>query len=203
MIRSAFYRFWPELVGTTIGLALAPLIMPMPKLLLWNASASAPMGLYRLNPVALPEVGDIVAIIPPPSLARVMAERHYLPDGVPLLKHVAALSGARVCRIDSAILIDGRFAAIARTVDSHGRPLPVWRGCHVLRADEVFLLNAAADSFDGRYFGALPAAGVLGRAAPILTRDTPSAPLVWRIFSTSISLTPPRLSKGSDHDHYR
>jgi type IV secretory pathway protease TraF len=33
---------------------------------------------------------------------------------------------------------------------------------------------------DGRYFGPLPASTVLGRAIPILTRDTPEAPLIWR-----------------------
>ena len=37
-----------------------------------------------------------------------------------------------------------------------------------------------ADSMDGRYFGPLPASTVLGRAIPILTRDTPDAPLTWR-----------------------
>lgn len=37
-----------------------------------------------------------------------------------------------------------------------------------------------ADSMDGRYFGPLPASTVLGRAVPILTRDTPDAPLSGR-----------------------
>jgi type IV secretory pathway protease TraF len=58
--------------------------------------------------------------------------------------------------------------------------LPVWRGCRVLRSDKLFLLNAAPDSLDGRYFGPIPASTVLGRAIPILTRDTPDAPLIWR-----------------------
>ena len=37
-----------------------------------------------------------------------------------------------------------------------------------------------ADSMDGRYFGPLLASIVLGRAIPIFTRDTPTAPFVWR-----------------------
>ncbi|PZQ20169.1 MAG: conjugal transfer protein, partial [Sphingopyxis macrogoltabida] len=36
------------------------------------------------------------------------------------------------------------------------------------------------DSLDGRYFGPLRASAVLGRAIPILTRQTPDAPLTWR-----------------------
>ena len=107
---------------------------------------------------------------------RIMAQRHYLPVGVSLLKHVAARPGALICRRDATVTIDGRRVATAKSADSHGRPLPVWRGCHVLRDGELFLLNAAPDSFDGRYFGAVPAAGLLGRATPILTRDTPNAP---------------------------
>lgn len=50
-----------------------------------------------------------------------------------------------------------------------------------LRAGELLLLNPDhADSMDGRYFGPLLASTVLGRAIPILTRDTPDAPLTWR-----------------------
>ena len=50
-----------------------------------------------------------------------------------------------------------------------------------LRAGELLMLNPDhADSMDGRYFGPLPASTVLGRATPILTRNTPDAPLTWR-----------------------
>ncbi|MBV8103395.1 MAG: S26 family signal peptidase [Hyphomicrobiales bacterium] len=42
----------------------------------------------------------------------------------------------------------------------------------VIAADEVFLMNAAADSLDGRYFGPLPAASIIGRAAPLWTHPS-------------------------------
>ncbi|MBO9378087.1 conjugal transfer protein [Sphingomonas histidinilytica] len=180
MSRRPLSRFAPHIVGAAIGLTLVAAVLPLPKLLLWNASASAPIGLYRVNPIARPMVGDMVAVSPPPALARFMAERHYLPVGVPLLKHVAARPGALICRRDATVTIDGRTAAVARASDSRDRPLPVWRGCRVLRTDELFLLNAAPDSLDGRYFGPIRASGLIGRATPILTRDTPNAPLRWR-----------------------
>ena len=42
--------------------------------------------------------------------------------------------------------------------DRRGRPLPVWQGCRVVGADEVFVMNwQSADSLDGRYFGPVPA----------------------------------------------
>ncbi|OJY65234.1 MAG: conjugal transfer protein [Sphingobium sp. 66-54] len=179
MSRRPLSRFVPHITGAAIGVTLVAAILPLPKLLLWNASASAPIGLYRINPFARPAVGDMVAVSPPPALARFMAERHYLPVGVPLLKRVAARPGALICRRGATVTIEGRTVAIAHASDSHGRPLPVWRGCRVLRADELFLLNAVPDSLDGRYFGPIPASGLIGRAAPFLTRDTPDAPLRW------------------------
>lgn len=152
---------------------------PHPRFL-WNASASAPTGLYRLQQDDHPAVGELVAIVPPPDTARLMATRHYLPEGVPLLKRVAALSGQRVCRHGAHVTIDGKPVGMALSHDRLGRALPLWRGCRVVPAGALFLINAPADSFDSRYFGPIAASGLVGRALPIFTRDTPQGPLVWR-----------------------
>lgn len=159
-----------------IGVAV---VAPHPRLI-WNASASAPVGLYRVATLDHPQVGDLVAVSPPPGLSRFMASRRYLPSGIPLLKHVAASAGSRVCRVDTTVTVNGNRVATALSRDSHGRALPVWRGCRTVGPHELFLLNAAPDSFDGRYFGAIPDTGLLGRAIPILTRDAPNKPLIWR-----------------------
>jgi conjugative transfer signal peptidase TraF len=160
-------------------LSLSAWFAPAPRLL-WNASQSAPVGLYRIDPGAAPMVGDWVAIEPPAELAAYMARRKYLPRGVPLLKRVAALPGARVCRSGVFVTVDGRAVARALARDGAGRPLPVWLGCRIVQAREIFLVNAARDSLDGRYFGPLPTTGLLGTAHPILTRDAPGTPLRWR-----------------------
>lgn len=153
---------------------------PLPRVI-WNASASAPLGLYRIEPVRDPPLGALVAVAPPPRLGRWMAERGYLGAGVPLLKHVSAKAGQRVCRIGGVVSLDSGAVVVALDRDRLGRPLPVWQGCRTLAAGELLLLNPARpDSLDGRYFGPLPASTVLGRAIPILTRDAPDAPLVWR-----------------------
>ena len=75
---------------------------PLPRLV-WNASASAPIGLYRVQPDRDLPVGALVAVTPPAPLSRWLAMRRYLPEGVPLLKHVAAKPGARVCRIGARV----------------------------------------------------------------------------------------------------
>lgn len=145
------------------------LVHPAPRLI-WNASASVPIGLYRLDRGAAANIGDLAAVSPTGKLAAYLARRHYLPLGLPLLKHVAARRGQRVCRIGDRILIDGREAGIALARDSHGRPLPEWRGCLTLAPKQVFLMNATVrDSFDGRYFGALPLSAIMGRLTPIWT----------------------------------
>jgi type IV secretory pathway protease TraF len=54
--------------------------------------------------------------------------------------------------------------------DHLGRPLPIWHGCRVVGAGNVFLMNRqSGDSLDGRYFGPLPTTTVVGRADPLWT----------------------------------
>ena len=87
------------------------------------------------------------------------------------MKRVAALSGAEVCRKGTTIRINGNAVAEARGRDGLGRPLPDWRGCRRLRNGEVFFLNAHEPaSLDGRYFGPLGTATIIGRATPLWTR---------------------------------
>ena len=147
--------------------AVPPLNSPF---LVWNASASVPIGLYAVERPTSVRVADLVTVAPPEALAKFLADRGYLPRGVPLLKHVLALSGQSVCRNGFAVTIDGAAIGEARERDSRGRPLPSWKGCHVVRQDEVFLMNPrSADSLDGRYLGPLPASSVIGRAIPLWT----------------------------------
>jgi conjugative transfer signal peptidase TraF len=166
---------------------------PRPRLL-WNASASAPIGLYRVTPIDRPSAGDLVVVMPPSHLAGLMAQREYLPRGVPLVKRIAGLARTRVCRNGAIVTLGGSAAAIARPRDAAGRPLPVWRGCRVVGKAQLFLLNPGLDSFDGRYFGPITASGLLGRAIPILTRETTDAPLRWHGWRGSI--TRPSLPDG-------
>ena len=65
--------------------------------------------------------------------------------------------------------------------DRLSRPLPVWRGCRVVAPSELFLMNwQVRDSLDGRYFGPLPAASVMGRATPLYTNEDGDGRFVWR-----------------------
>lgn len=139
---------------------------------IWNASASVPVGLYRVEPADRIAVTDLAIVMPLEPLAGFLDARGYLPRGVPLLKRVLALAGQTVCREGFDIIAYGWRYGAARERDSRGRPLPVWQGCRVVPSDAAFLMNwDAPDSFDSRYFGPLPLSSIVGRAVPIWTND--------------------------------
>lgn len=141
-------------------------------IIVWNASASVPIGLYLLTPIEQLHVGDLVAVTAPAPLKNWMVERGYLGPDAHLLKHVAALPPASVCRVGTTILIDGSAVAESLPRDRIGRPMPVWRGCQRLADGQAFLLNADAPaSLDGRYFGPLNSRTIIGRATPLWTRE--------------------------------
>ena len=69
--------------------------------LIWNASASAPIGLYTVRTAADIGVTDLVAVDAPEPLASFLKEREYLPRGVPLMKRIAALPGQQCAAADA------------------------------------------------------------------------------------------------------
>ena len=138
---------------------------------IWNATDSVPIGLYRLQPIGRLSVTELVAIRPPEPLETFLDLNGYLPVGVPMLKRILALPGQTVCRTGLRIAVDKVEMGHARERDGRGRPLPAWQGCRVLSGDEIFVMNwQSADSFDGRYFGPIPASAVIGEALPVWTK---------------------------------
>ena len=171
--------------AAVVGVTLTAFI-DMPKKLIWNASASTPIGLYAITPIDTFDVGDLVAVNPPETLANFLAERHYLPRGIPLLKHIAALPGQRICRIWHRIIVDGVTVGSARDRDRLGRSLPDWQGCRHVADDELFLMNEAVrDSLDGRYFGPIPFSSIIGRAHPLWTDDNGDGRFALRAASSA------------------
>lgn len=148
--------------------------------IIWNASASVPIGLYRIVPADRIEVTDLVVVVPPDELAGFLDERGYLPRGVPLIKRVLALGGTEVCRHGSQITAYSTAYGEARERDTRGRPLPIWQGCRALAAGDAFFMNwDSPDSFDSRYLGPLPLSTVVGRAIPLWTDEDGAGRFEW------------------------
>jgi conjugative transfer signal peptidase TraF len=151
------------LIGLTIA---AP---PLPRLV-WNASASAPIGLYTVHPGAAVTRGAMVIAWAPARARLLAARRHYLPLDVPLVKRVMALPGDHVCTRGPAIAVNGRVIAKRRPRDAAGRAMPWWRGCGTLENGAVLLINDAPASFDGRYFGPTNPRDLIGKASALWVR---------------------------------
>jgi len=142
-----------------------------------NMTASEPLGLWRIRPLERRvAVGDLVFICPPEadSFAEARA-RGYLRRGLcqtgdaPLIKMVIATEGQRI-EIGADVRIDGlRIPETGIVVmDGKGRPLHGDAG-GVVPAGTVFLYSPFSASWDSRYFGPIPASGILGLAQEVLT----------------------------------
>ena len=156
------------MLGTAIpvlALAVASFIS-LPKKLVYNASASAPIGFYWLDHRPLRR-GDYVLIRVPERVRELVEERGYLPADVPLIKRVAGVDGDEICRYGRVISINGNTVTVAERADGLGRPLPDWQGCHILTEQTVFLLQDHPRSFDGRYFGPVDRRLIVGRATKL------------------------------------
>jgi type IV secretory pathway protease TraF len=90
----------------TLGVTASAFVHPLPRFI-WNASASVPIGLYAVHPARTLSITELVVVQPPQALARFLADRRYLPTGVPMLKRVLALPGQTVCRNARTITVDG------------------------------------------------------------------------------------------------
>lgn len=158
--------------GIAVGIAALGLTiaLPPPPRLLWNASASAPIGLYYVSPGTPAAPSDMAIARLPAPWRGLAARRHYLPANVPLVKRVAAAAGDEVCAFGTKIFVNDRLVAERRTRDPHGRGLPWWRGCVHLHGRQLLLLTDRPDSFDGRYFGVIEGADVIGTAVLLWRR---------------------------------
>jgi conjugative transfer signal peptidase TraF len=175
-------RKWSLVAASAIVALALPKVVDLPKILLWNPSPSAPIGLYHLRPTGTLQVDDLVVVDLPEPLARFVIGRGYLPAGIPLLKRVVGLPGQTVCRIHRTITVDGVEIGAALETDRLGRPMPVWQGCRRIAADEVFLMNRDVEnSLDGRYFGPIPVSSIRGAAMPLWTDGERVGRDRWRV----------------------
>ena len=147
------------------ALAIAS-VESLPNKLIYNASESAPIGLYWIDDQPA-ERGDYVLVRVPDRVRNLVVERGYLPLDIPLIKRVVGADGDVLCRRNRDILIDGVTVAVAQISDGLGREMPVWSGCHVLHERRVFLLQDHPNSFDSRYFGPVDRRLMIGRATPL------------------------------------
>jgi len=164
----------------SVALVVAPAWSRPDIRFIWNASASVPVGLYRIVPADRLDVTDLAVVTLPDELAGFLDQRGYLPRGVPLIKRVLALGGTEICRHGARITAYGAAYGKVRERDGQGRPLPVWQGCRMLGEGDAFFMNwDSPDSLDSRYFGPLSLSSVIGRAIPVWTDEDGDGRFRW------------------------
>ena len=144
----------------------------------FQLTASLPEGVYRIVGDAV-ERGAVVMTCLPAPVARLALDREYVwrgtcPGGeVPVGKIVLAVPGDTVAVGPEGLTLNGHPVPRTRPLqrDSRGRMLdPYPFGSHVVQAGQLWLYSSHhAHSFDSRYFGPVPASGVVSRLVPVWT----------------------------------
>jgi len=146
--------------------SLFGLVFDPPEKVIWNRTASAPEGLYWLRDEPFTK-GRWVVLSARSGPAEWSQARGYVGEDWPLLKQVSGVPGDKICRDGTAVSINDENVATALLSDEKGRDLPAWDGCFTLVEGALFLLSPHPSSLDGRYFGAVREADILGIAVPL------------------------------------
>jgi len=156
-------------IGFFILVVIATLLFPHKKFI-WNSTESMPKGLYYLTLKSHIDCGDIVYFPVPDNVKHlVFVERKWLPEFACLLKEVMAIEGDFVCENSTALKVKNVKGPVS-SVDSLGRPLPLFVYCGLLKKDQLFVGDLQNwRSFDSRYFGPIDVKNVTGVAIPIWT----------------------------------
>jgi conjugative transfer signal peptidase TraF len=136
-----------------------------------NTSPSVMPGLY-IKSSAAPAVGCIIDFrIPELARAYVQDRTGCRGENWYILKPVVAGPGDLVDTTRDALFINGReIAPMPPESDVKGRPLPVWRGAHVLGPDEFFVFSdRILNSFDSRCYGPIHRAQIAAVRKALVT----------------------------------
>ena len=143
-----------------------------------NTTASIPLGVYQLSNEPLIK-GAYVLFCPPPApvFAMAMASGYlgagFCPGGYgQLMKRLAAAKNDRVTITAEGVAVNGQRLPLSKPIklDGGGRPLPHYAKSWVLDSDEVLVMSDSnSGSFDGRYFGPIQRAQIVGVIRPVFT----------------------------------
>jgi conjugative transfer signal peptidase TraF len=180
---TSWSRVW-RLVGLVIAGSCAAALLREAGVRI-NLSPSAPLGIFVATPVdASVHVrrGMLVSACLPASIAQTGRARRYLIRGscsdgtAPVGKTVFAIAGDTVTVNEAGLALDGRpechTTPLAR--DSQGRTIPrIPNGSYTVAAGETWLISTyTTRSWDSRYYGSVPTAGVVAILRPLWTIRT-------------------------------
>jgi type IV secretory pathway protease TraF len=140
------------------------------RLITLNLSPSVAPGFYVATD-APPETARLVEFRALPAFRSALPDSRFHPRrNAFFLKPIAAGPGDHIDTTGSFLLVNGVVLAPIQTLDSLGRPLPVWRANRVLHGDEYFVFSARVwNSLDSRHFGPICREDIVSVREPLLT----------------------------------
>ena len=143
-----------------------------------NFSPSVPVGLYLYVPGPVAR-NNLVQACLPDAIARYAVRNAIVFTGgacsngtEPIVKMLAGEPGD-VITVDRDVRVNNRTwpSSRIRTRDARGRAVDMRLppGTFTIAPNHMLLLGLHSQSWDGRYFGALPSSAVTGRWLPLLT----------------------------------
>lgn len=150
-----------------VSAAAIAALLALPHWFIVNRTPSAaPRGIY-LRTAARPGRGKLVEVCLPHEIALFAASRAYIRSAgrcrdntEPIIKEIGGIPGDEVYVDPVTILV----------ADSGARPMPnSFPGWHRIPPGKLWLSGSARNSFDSRYFGALPMENVKAVLKPLWT----------------------------------
>lgn len=138
----------------------------LPKVLVWNGSASAPVGFYMKAQDQTISLHDFVLVKTGTKLDSISSL--YPTKPTYLLKHVELIPGERY-RVDGNKIFTERQTFLRQKTSINGIKLPrLEDGVYVVPQGHYFVANFPEKSFDSRYFGPVPEEDIIQKVTPII-----------------------------------
>ena len=143
----------------------------------FNPSASAPVGIWKLNKNKVPEKGDYVFICPPVhELLEDLVDKNLLLPGscesktAPFIKTMVGVFGETMdIHADHGVFIDGVLIENTKPYDWPGLEMASAR---IIRQGEFVALQTAHEaSIDSRYFGVLRTSDIISVIEPVWVQE--------------------------------
>ena len=151
--------------------AMHALSKPSSRRFILNLTGSEPRGIYLQRPFGGTLCrGDLIFMKCPPGYEKFVYGRKWLPNGWPLLKTVRGIPGDCFCVSENDVSVEGKWFGPVFPRDGQGLQLPVIRGCRTIPSHYFLpIATGLENSFDGRYFGAVPDSLITGKAELIIS----------------------------------
>ncbi|MEM9243049.1 MAG: signal peptidase I [Pseudomonadota bacterium] len=134
----------------------------------YQASMSMPKGLYFVMPAKQLKRDDIVIFHPPRVAQEFLAKHPWGPPNNVLMKVVMGVPGDKVCKREHGVWINGQYIAPVFSEYAPGKALLNLAFCEILPAKHYLLMSThVRRSFDGRYFGPVTKAEIIGKAIKV------------------------------------